>query len=93
MDIQTALLKIRDSSRVSRLRSSSGNFNFMAYKFGIGIFGGLNFGPGGFKVVRLSPLKGGGVLHFFLGGVQLQFFLFIVKENLPEASSKFRGNF
>ena len=33
---------------------------FIAYKFGIGIFGGLNFGPGGFKVVRLShPLKEG----------------------------------
>ena len=26
LDIQTALLKIRDSSRISRLRSSSGNF-------------------------------------------------------------------
>ena len=38
----------------------------MAYKFGFGIFGGLNFGPGDFKVVRLSLLKGGGVLLSFL---------------------------
>ena len=65
----------------------------MAYKLGIGIFGGLNFGPGCFKVVRLSPLKGGGVLRFFLEVFSYNFFLFIVKENLPEASSKFRRNF
>ena len=46
-------LKIRDNSRVSRLRSSSGNFygseilhgNFWGLNFGPGIFGGLIFAP------------------------------------------------
>ena len=65
----------------------------MAYKFGIGIFWGLNFGPGGFKVVLLSPLKGGGVLRFFLEVFSYNFSCLKVKENLPEASSKLRGNF
>ena len=64
MDIQTALLKIRDSSAYPGCVVPMEIF--MAYKFGIGIFWGLNFGPGGFKVVLLSPLKGGGVLRFFL---------------------------